>query len=46
MPYVYYPDVGEFAFQGLYPSYNKVIPFEEFDYKFHVSSMLKRLLEG
>lgn len=44
--YVYYPGIGKFFMQDFDPSFHKLIVFEEFDIKFHVPSMLKRLLEG
>lgn len=46
MKYVYFPGVGKFFMQGYRSGFHKVILFEEFDYKYHCSSMLKRLLEG
>lgn len=46
MKFVYFPGVGKFFMQGYRPGFHKVILFEEFDYKYHCSSMLKRLLEG
>lgn len=46
MKYVYFPGVGKFFMQGYRPGFHKVILFEEFDIKYHVPSMLKRLLEG
>lgn len=44
--YVYYPGVGKFFMQDFDPSFHKLIVFEEIDIKYHVPSMLKRLLEG
>lgn len=46
MPYVFYPDVGKFFMQSFEEKFHKVILFEEFEYKFAVLSLLKRLLEG
>lgn len=43
---VFYPGVGKFFLQGLNVDYHSVILFEEFEYKYHHVSMLKRLLEG
>lgn len=45
MKYVFYPDIGKFAFQDLYPNFHKIILFEEFDCKYHCTGNLKRLLE-
>lgn len=46
MPYVFLPDVGKFFMQSFEVNYHRVILFEEFEYKFAVTSLLKRLLEG
>lgn len=46
MKYVFYPGVGKFFMQDFDESVHKIILFEEFEYKFCVVSMLKRLLEG
>lgn len=46
LKFVYYPDVGKFAFGDLDVNFHKIIVFEEFDIKFHCVSMLKRLCEG
>lgn len=43
---IYFPGVGKFFMQGYKPGFHKVIVFEEFDAKYFVQSMLKRLLEG
>lgn len=46
LDFVFYPSVGKFAYGDFDPCYHKIILFEEFSWKFHVLSMLKRLLEG
>lgn len=46
LKYVFYPGVGKFFMQDYDEKVHKVIVFEEFDYKFVLTSHLKRLLEG
>lgn len=46
LKYVFYPGVGKFFMQGFRDDFHKVILFEEFDIKFYVVAMLKRLCEG
>lgn len=46
MKYVFYPDVGKFAFQDFDVNFHKLILFEEFNIDVHIDSFLKRLLEG
>lgn len=43
---VFHPGCGKFLMQGFNPYVHKVILFEEFDYAFHNTSQLKRLIEG
>lgn len=46
LDYVYYPGIGKFFMQDFDVAYHRVIVFEEFDVKYQIQSMLKRLLEG
>lgn len=44
--FIFYSDVGKFAFSDFDNVLHKIIIFEEFDIKYHCLSLLKRLLEG
>lgn len=46
LPFVFLPGVGKFFMQGFDSTFHKLILFEEFEIKYHVVAMLKRLLEG
>lgn len=46
MPYVFYPDAGNFSFGDFDPAFHQVVLFEEFSLGKYDISLLKRLLEG
>lgn len=46
MPFVFQPGCGKFFMQGFRKGFHKVILFEEFEYNYYPTGLLKRLLEG